>query len=246
MLGNNIYKDKGDGARPVRKASVRPSLLSIISSNNALQDMRQFAVISLLALGFSLQAGAQSFLDGLKEKKTGQGTVTVTQDPAIDELVNNTKLLRTQPTAPKKETVGKPENNSRNTAANNEVTAKTPSVRTHTERKTDSYGGESGDLPAIDTSKKVMRGGRKITGYRVQAYSGGNSRADRQKAERIGNAIKSRFPDLPIYVHFYSPRWICRVGNFRTYQEANEVLQEIKDMGYRQACIVKGKITVAY
>ena len=91
-----------------------------------------------------------------------------------------------------------------------------------------------------------MRGGRKITGYRVQAYSGGNSRADRQKAENIGNAIKMRFPDLPIYVHFYSPRWICRVGNFRTYQEANAVLKEIKDMGYGQACIVKGKITVRY
>ncbi len=85
-----------------------------------------------------------------------------------------------------------------------------------------------------------------MTGYRVQAFFGGNSRADRQKAERTRNAIKSMFPDLPIYVHFYSPHWICRVGNFRTYQEANEVLQEIKGMGYSQACIVKGKITVAY
>lgn len=230
----------------MRQASARLSLLANLSSNNALQDMRQFAVISLLALGFASQAGAQSFLDGLREKKAGEGTVTVTQDPAIDELINNTQLLRTQPSAPKKETARKPEHDVRNTATHNETTAKTSAAKTHSERYTEAHGSESGDLPAIDTSKKVMRGGRKITGYRVQAYSGGNSRADRQKAERIGNAIKSRFPDLPIYVHFYSPRWICRVGNFRTYQEANEVLQEIKDMGYRQACIVKGKITVAY
>ena len=41
--------------------------------------MRQFAVISLLALGFASQAGAQSFLDGLREKKAGEGTVTVTE-----------------------------------------------------------------------------------------------------------------------------------------------------------------------
>lgn len=100
--------------------------------------------------------------------------------------------------------------------------------------------------PAVNTAKKVMRNSRRITGYRVQAYSGGNSRADRQKAESIGSAIKMRFPDLPVYVHFYSPRWICRVGNFRTYDEANSVLKEIKSMGYRQACIVKGKITVGY
>lgn len=119
-------------------------------------------------------------------------------------------------------------------------------ARTHAEHKAEPAGSATDELPVVDTSKKVMRGGKKITGYRVQAYSGGNSRADRQKAESIGNAIKQRFPDLPVYVHFYSPRWICRVGNFRTYQEANEVLAEIKDMGYRQACIVKGKITVAY
>lgn len=91
-----------------------------------------------------------------------------------------------------------------------------------------------------------MRNSRKVTGYRIQAYSGGNSREDRQKVESIGSAIKSRFPSLPVYVHFYSPRWICRVGNFRTYQEAESILKELKSMGYKQACIVKGKITVAY
>ena len=98
----------------------------------------------------------------------------------------------------------------------------------------------------VDTSKKMMRNSRKVTGYRIQAYSGGNSRADREKANRIGNDIKMKYPDQPVYVHFYSPRWICRVGNFRSYGEAEQILRGIKAMGYKQACIVKGKITVAY
>ena len=88
-----------------------------------------------------------------------------------------------------------------------------------------------------------MRGGYKIMGYRVQAFAGGNSRKDRQQAERVGNTIKSNFPEVPIYVHFYSPRWICRVGNYRTYEEAYQMLLSLRRMGYSQATIVKGKIT---
>ena len=61
-----------------------------------------------------------------------------------------------------------------------------------------------------------------------------------------GNAIKMRYPDQPVYVHFYSPRWICRVGNFRSLEEARKMLAKVKAMGYRQACLVKGKITVQY
>lgn len=100
--------------------------------------------------------------------------------------------------------------------------------------------------PYVDTSKKVMRRSYKVNGYRVQVFAGGNSRADKQKAQQAGNAVKRAMPDQPVYVHFYSPRWICRVGNYRSYQEANRVLTQVKKLGYRQACIVSGKINVAY
>lgn len=99
-------------------------------------------------------------------------------------------------------------------------------------------------IPTVDMRKKVMRGSRKVTGYRVQAFAGGNTRADKMKAQQAGNDIKMRFPDQPIYVHFYSPRWICRVGNYRSLGEAQRMLRAVKKMGYKSATIVKGKITV--
>ena len=71
-------------------------------------------------------------------------------------------------------------------------------------------------------------------------------RKDRQRAEQVGNTIKQNFPTEPIYVHFYSPRWICRVGNYRTYEEAHEMLMNIRKLGISGASIVKGKITVQY
>lgn len=102
------------------------------------------------------------------------------------------------------------------------------------------------EAPVVDTSKKVMRRSYKTNGYRVQVFAGGNSRNDKIKAQQAGNAVKAAFPSQPIYVHFYSPRWICRMGNYRTYDEANAILQQVKKLGYKQACIVRGKISVAY
>ena len=122
----------------------------------------------------------------------------------------------------------------------------------HAKETTPRHESTSGDnnedleIPTVDTRKKVMRRSYKVNGYRVQVFAGGNSRNDKIKAQQAGNSVKAAFPSQPVYVHFYSPRWICRMGNYRTYEEANAILTQVKKMGYRQACIVSGKITVAY
>jgi hypothetical protein len=36
------------------------------------------------------------------------------------------------------------------------------------------------------------------------------------------------------------------MGNYRTYEEAHEVLTRVKNNGYDSAIIIKGKITVQY
>lgn len=133
-------------------------------------------------------------------------------------------------------------------------TANKPTERSYEEKAEESHHAETHKqspneeddmhIPTIDMRKKVMRNSRKVTGYRVQAFAGGNTRNDKLRAQQTGEAIKMQFPDQPIYVHFYSPRWICRVGNYRSYQEAARMLKAVKAMGYRSATIVKGKITV--
>lgn len=79
--------------------------------------------------------------------------------------------------------------------------------------------------------RKGMSGSRqryKAKGYRIQIFTGGNSRADRQAARRMEQKCKKAFPELSAYVHFVSPRWICRVGDFRTREDANKYLQMIR------------------
>lgn len=206
--------------------------------------MRQLLFVFVALLAFPMTINAQSFLDDLKVKNSEGANVNVVQSNDLDELVDNAKLIKSTPSA----------SSQYNKSGKNEPNHMDKHDGEHTRRPSDVLNRDTdthvavgeGNTDAVNTNKKVMLNGRKTTGYRIQVYSGGNSRKDRQNAENTGRALKQRFPSVPVYVHFYSPRWICRMGNFRTYQEAESLLKEIKSMGYRQACIVKGVISVGY
>lgn len=190
--------------------------------------------------------GAQSYTQRVQQNTGMPGKVTIHQDAAIDNLVNG--LMATQP--PKQEKSAQRQQNTSQRQQNNAVQQR---QQTHTPadadvpNKTVSKLMESETELTPDTTlvtdPKRMK---KIVGYRIQAFVGGKTRADRQKAERTGEELRTIFPGQQVYVHFYSPRWICRMGNFRTLTEAKEVLDEVVKMGYDTATIVRGKITVPY
>lgn len=99
-----------------------------------------------------------------------------------------------------------------------------------------------------DSAAAVKQSVRKMkaVGYRIQVYAGGNSRASRQEAQQMAAKVK-RYFDMPTYTHFQSPRWICRVGDFRTYEEANQFLHELRATEqFDEALIVKSVIQIPY
>ena len=182
-----------------------------------------------------LPLNAQTFTQRIQQQKAGQGTVTIHESTEIDQLVNESKLGPVaSPTSTTKPATTKP------------TTTKPSNTTTNDPSKASSQSAqeETSEEGAAEPTKKIMTGGYKINGYRVQAFAGGNSRKDRQQAESVGNQIKSSYPGVPVYVHFYSPRWICRVGNYRTYEEAHQMLLSLRKMGFSEAVVVKGKITV--
>lgn len=235
-------------------------------------NIRRIFYALALALCITTTAGAQSYTQHLQEKKQTGGSVTVTQSKEIEDLVNKADVSAAkheQQPATKKQTEHADSSKTRNEAQtphkNETIKHEPDSARHHDadsakhhdakehheaqppkEKHEQAQPETKTEEPYVDTSKKVMRRSYKVNGYRVQVFAGGNSRADKQKAQQAGNAVKRAMPDQPVYVHFYSPRWICRVGNYRSYQEANRVLTQVKKLGYRQACIVSGKINVAY
>ena len=197
--------------------------------------MKQLLITIALCVGCITAADAQStFTERLQKSNTGEGKISVTQDKSIDALVNGVSAVTKQP-----ENI-KPEQKEKVTTPKDKADDK------EKEKVAPKDNEAVVVVPdTVDMHKKVMKG-YKVNGYRVQVFAGGNSRNDRLKAERTGENIKSTFPGVPVYVHFYSPRWICRIGNYRTYEEAHEVLQRVKQLGYDSAIIVKGKITVQY
>lgn len=235
-------------------------------------NIRRIFYALAFALCITTTAGAQSYTQHLQEKKQEKGSVTVTQSKEIEDLVNKVDVSAAkyeQQPATKKPTEHADSSKTRHEAQTphkNETlkhepdsarhhdadSAKHHDAKEHHEAQPPKEKHEQAqpetktEEPYVDTSKKVMRRSYKVNGYRVQVFAGGNSRADKQKAQQAGSAVKRAMPDQPVYVHFYSPRWICRVGNYRSYEEANRVLSQVKKLGYKQACIVSGKINVAY
>lgn len=85
----------------------------------------------------------------------------------------------------------------------------------------------------------------KARGYRVQVYAGNNSRIARQEANDVAEQIKIEFPELPVYAFFQPPRWLCRVGDYRSIEEADASMRRLKATGkFKEVSIVREQINI--
>ena len=85
----------------------------------------------------------------------------------------------------------------------------------------------------------------KARGYRVQVYAGNNSRIARQEANDVAELIKMEFPELPVYSFFQPPRWLCRVGDYRSIEEADAFMRRLKATGkFKEVSIVREQINI--
>ena len=229
---------------------------------------RLVALFILVLIGVKMLC-AQTYTEHIQQRKPNQGTVVINQSKEISELVNGAKtgsvitvipvpqkergtISQDNKTADKTQTATLPNASIKQSPTNSTTVTKQDgdSKKDYTKHEQDKKKVETPqddkelEIPVVDTRKKVMVGSYKVDGYRVQVYAGGNSRKDRQTAEEIGAKLKRSFPAEPVYVHFYSPRWICRIGNYRSYDDAVRMLKDVKAMGFKQASLVRGKITV--
>jgi hypothetical protein len=204
-----------------------------ISENKQKNIMKVFRFLPFYLFTFlPLSASAQTFLDRLQTKVEGQGTVTVHQDSAINQLV-----LDPQSTVDHSTTTP-------TTTPSTGTTPTTTTASTGTTPTSTTPTTGTGTTETVTTPTTTTRTRRTIDGYKVQAFAGGNTREDRKKAERTASNIRAQFPNVSVSAHFYSPRWVCRVGNYRTREEAQHMLSALKNLGYSQAHIVKTRVTV--
>lgn len=85
----------------------------------------------------------------------------------------------------------------------------------------------------------------KARGYRVQVYAGNNSRVARNEANDVATKVKEEFPEMPVYAYFQPPRWLCRVGDFRSIEEADAAMRRLKATGiFKEVSIVREQINI--
>ena len=85
----------------------------------------------------------------------------------------------------------------------------------------------------------------KTSGFRIQAYAGNNTRQAKNDAYHVASQIKEYFPELTVYTSFNPPRWLCRVGDFRSIEEADATMRKMKATGvFKEVSIVKDQINI--
>ena len=95
------------------------------------------------------------------------------------------------------------------------------------------------------SSSNAQKNAQKVQGFRVQVYAGNNSRTARQEANEVAEAVKGEFPDLPVYAFFQPPRWLCRVGDYRSIEEADAAMRRLKATGkFKEVSIVREQINI--
>ena len=163
---------------------------------------------------------AQTFTEYLTRSKAGEGSVILHHDSDIEALVNGQISYANIAPAAK-----------RNAAP---VVQHTDSLLT-------------GDSSATETLQPIYGRRMRATGFRIQVYAGGNNRQAKAEAYRMAGLVRSTFSDVSVYTNFISPRWTCRVGDFKTREEAAEMLHRMREtQKFREATIVKSQIVLLY
>ena len=71
-----------------------------------------------------------------------------------------------------------------------------------------------------------------------------NAGVDKKKAQEWAAKLKKQYPNMPVYVHFLSPRWMTMCGNYRTHKEAEPVKTRLIQAGFKYASIVRQQIVI--
>ncbi|WP_315205112.1 SPOR domain-containing protein [Alloprevotella tannerae] len=177
----------------------------------------------------SVCATAQTFTDHARKQNNGGGRLTVVQDTELDNIVNNKRGKATQTTQTVKKAEAKPAKKAdvasddvqKKNKASDKPTANTAIPATKPASTVRSSSSRQGNY-------YVARQRVASQGYRIQIYTGGNSRNDKNEAQQMRVKCQQQFPELAAYVHFISPHWVCRVGDFNTRESAARYVSRLR------------------
>lgn len=110
-------------------------------------------------------------------------------------------------------------------------------ITIHQDVRLDSLLGMVYD-PSMSKDKKIQ-----TIGYRIQVYAGGNTRYAKEEAQKAAQYVKSKYPEISVYTEFVAPRWVCRVGDYKTIEEADQVMRMLKkSRNFKEIAILPNQV----
>ncbi len=165
-------------------------------------SVKSLATLVALFL-LSVAAQAQStFTEHVKHQQKGYGKVIILQDSIIEQIVNNAL-----PNTPAANATGEGQGNNGD-KENSEM-----------EKKKQEYLSGGGN-----NTHRVQK-----KGFRIQIYSGNNTKHDKDEAEALMKKCQKAFPELSGYVRYRNPRWECVMGDFVDRETALEYAEKIRN-----------------
>lgn len=100
-------------------------------------------------------------------------------------------------------------------------------------------------IPLDSLGNPIVKGYLNKEGYRIQIFTGANSREDKEKALKLQHRSEDLFPDMKSYCSFISPRWVVRIGDFSTREEAMQRITEVRESGLsKEVRLVRCKVQI--
>lgn len=200
-----------------------------------------FIALTLFAVQIHAQ---QTYTEKLRQNEAGKGTVIINQSPEIEQVVNG-KVQQKSETKGRitalPATGDKPVATGTSTNEGKISHHTTATSHTSTSHATATNASKKSEKARNNTANYVSHGGNsaqshtyinrvrhKARGYRICIFTGGNSRADKQKAIEMGKKCRAKFPELASYPSFEAPRWVTHVGDFKTREDAHKYVSKIR------------------
>ncbi len=201
--------------------------------NHGSHSLKALGMMLIFLLAFAASTHAQStYTEKLRKAEPGKGTVVVSQSQEIEHAVNGTPAASKKQEAADK---GKaPATGNAGTKANAQKAPNDHKAATHTATHEKEHAeshkntGTSANNRETKTHNYVSRARHKVKGYRICIFTGGNTRADKQKAIAAGQKCREKFSELAVYPSFEAPRWVTHVGDFKTREEAQKYVTKIR------------------
>lgn len=177
---------------------------------------RIFYILSILLLS-SLNLTAQKLFTKMLAEKSSKGAEVIVHHSAyIDSLVNGLKTF-------------------------SDVLYTIDNVNTKKQENNISFP----EIEEDTVSQLEVKYYKKADGFRVQIYTGANSRKDKETALAMKEKCADLLPGYNAYVSFESPRWVVRVGDFLKREDAVAFVSTIRAISFtHEARVVKCTIQV--